>query len=121
MTDFIALDTETANPNLSSICQVGIAEFHDGMLVDEREWLVDPEDYFHGMNVRIHGIHASDVKGKPIWKEVYPELRALLNKKVIVTHTPFDRNSVRRVCDKYQTERLECVWVDSAKRTRQPS
>ena len=54
---FVALDVETANPNMASICSVGIAVFEDGRLTDEWYSLVNPKDYFHEMNVSIHGIN----------------------------------------------------------------
>ena len=47
--DFLALDVETANPNLASICQVGLVEFANGELVKSSVWVVDPEDYFAGI------------------------------------------------------------------------
>ena len=40
--DFVAIDVETANPNLASICQVGIAGFRDGVLAFEWKSYVDP-------------------------------------------------------------------------------
>ncbi|GFP44073.1 DNA polymerase III subunit epsilon [Candidatus Hakubella thermalkaliphila] len=65
--DFIALDVETANPDLASICQIGLVEFQNSKMVNALERLVDPEDYFDGMNVSIHGIDERDVKGQPTW------------------------------------------------------
>ena len=62
---FIALDIETANPDLASICQIGLVEFRNGEMVNAWEWLVDPEDDFDGMNISIHGIDERDVKGQP--------------------------------------------------------
>jgi DNA polymerase-3 subunit epsilon len=53
--DFVALDVETANADSSSICQIGLATFEDGCLVDEWSTLVNPEDYFDPFNVSIHG------------------------------------------------------------------
>ena len=32
--EFVVIDVETANANLASICQVGIASFRNGELVD---------------------------------------------------------------------------------------
>ena len=33
--NFIAIDVETANADYSSICQIGIAEFQNGKVVDK--------------------------------------------------------------------------------------
>jgi DNA polymerase-3 subunit epsilon len=59
---FVVIDFETANADLSSICQVGIASFHDGRLVDTWGSLVNPEDEFDAINVSIHGIDEHQVK-----------------------------------------------------------
>lgn len=53
---FVAIDVETANADMSSICQIGIAKFIDNRLDDEWSSLVNPENYFDPMNVFIHGI-----------------------------------------------------------------
>ena len=39
--DFVVIDVETANANLSSICQVGVADFRDGLLAAAVENGVD--------------------------------------------------------------------------------
>ena len=63
--NFVALDFETANADLSSICQVGLVTFRDGEPADTYSMLVDPDDYFDGINVSIHGIDTERVRGAP--------------------------------------------------------
>ena len=53
--DFIAIDVETANADMSSICQIGIAKFRDGKLSGEWVTYLDPQTYFDEMNISIHG------------------------------------------------------------------
>lgn len=40
--DFVAIDVETANANMASICQVGVATYSAGALVDEWKTYVNP-------------------------------------------------------------------------------
>ena len=47
MNDFVAFDVETANHDLASICQIGIARFADGQFREKWEQYVNPQDYFH--------------------------------------------------------------------------
>ena len=68
--NFVSVDVETANSDMGSICQIGIAVFEDGRLVDEWVSLVDPDDYFDGINISIHGISNRDVKGAPKFADV---------------------------------------------------
>lgn len=65
--DFIALDVETANSDISSICQIGIARFKDGQVVGEFVSLINPQDYFSPMNIGIDGIADASVEGAPTY------------------------------------------------------
>jgi len=116
--DFLAIDVETANPDLCSICQVGIASFRDGHLVGSWESLVNPEDYFHPINVSIHGIDEADVHSSPTWSEVYPYLYVLIENCIIVSHTAFDRAAVLRACEKNGMSVPVSRWLDSARVVR---
>lgn len=112
--DFVALDVETANPDLASICQIGFAEYQNGRLVRSWGWLVNPEDYFAGMNISIHGIDDRAVRNEPIWPQLHEQVCRSLQGRVIVSHTAFDRTSLQRVCNKYELPPIEGVWLDSA-------
>ena len=65
VTDFIALDVETANSDFSSICSIGLVHFRGGEVFKSLTILVDPEDDFSPANIAIHGIRPDDVAGKP--------------------------------------------------------
>ena len=63
--NFIAVDVETANADLASICQIGVARYENGQLAFEWKSYVDPKDYFDSRNMSIHGIDDSMVAGAP--------------------------------------------------------
>lgn len=116
---FIALDVETANPDMASICQIGAAIFDDaGKVAFELSLLINPEDYFDFMNVNVHGIDEEVVENSPNFPEVYEQLKALLEGGITVCHTNFDRNSIARVCDKYDLPLINTIWLDSAHAVR---
>jgi len=116
--DFVVVDVETANPDLSSICQIGIASFCEGELVDGWESLVNPKDYFHPINVSIHGIDEDCVRDAPTWPQVFPQVNARLSSQVVVSHTAFDRASLGKACSNSSLEGCSCRWLDSAKVVR---
>lgn len=116
--NFVVIDVETANADLSSICQVGIARFVDGRLIQKYESLVNPEDEFDDMNVSIHGIDEEKVRASPNWAEVYPDVNGLMQDKIVVSHTFFDRVAVSRACEKYELCQANCQWLDSARVVR---
>ena len=116
--DFVAIDVETANPDLSSICQVGIALFRHGSLADTWTSLVNPEDEFDPINVSIHGIDEYQVRGAPTWAELYPDIVSRLTNRIVVSHTAFDRVAITRACDRTKLPVCTCTWLDSAKVVR---
>lgn len=116
--DFVAIDVETANADMASICQVGVAKYKNGKLVEEWSSLVDPEDYFDSINVGIHGITEPDVAGKPPFPEVASQLANFLNGVVCVSHTHFDRVSICRALEKYDLPAFDTTWLDSARVAR---
>ena len=112
--DFVAIDVETANANMASICQIGIASFVNGVLADEWKTYVDPQDYFDGINVSIHGIDEDVVSGAPTFGAVVNMLASALNARVVVTHTTFDKIAIYRAGAKCQAAQPVCTWLDSA-------
>lgn len=115
---FAAIDVETANANMASICQIGVAQFDAGCLVGTWSSYLNPEDYFDGLNVSIHGISEERVSKEPKLPEVANTLRTLLDVPVIVSHTKFDRLSLARAFAKYNLEPLKGSWLDSARVVR---
>lgn len=116
--DFVAIDVETANPDLASICQIGIATVRSGVVVDQWSCLVDPEDYFDDINIKIHGIDEDRVRGAPTFADMYTDLRSRTANQVIVSHTSFDRAAVASAAKRYQLQLSTNVWLDSARVAR---
>ncbi|MBV1879141.1 MAG: hypothetical protein KUG79_15980 [Pseudomonadales bacterium] len=116
--EFVAIDVETANADMASICQIGLAEYKDGILVQEWSSLIDPEDYFDDINIGIHGIDEKDVNGSPTLSEVGSQLSELMSNSVCVSHTHFDRVSIYRAFEKYSLKQLDITWLDSARVAR---
>ena len=115
---YLALDVETANADYSSICQIGIAEFENGKVIEKWSTLINPESYFDPFNISIHSISESDVKNSPTFDKIYEEIKNRLEEKITVHHMPFDRVALSRVCEEYQLSPIKTKWLDSAKVTR---
>ncbi len=115
---FVAIDVETANPDMGSICQIGLAKFVNGELVEEWSTLVDPEDYFDEVNISIHGIEPQMVRGQPKLPQIADRLRSTLENTVSVCHTHFDRIALGRAYSKYNLNPIATSWLDSARVVR---
>jgi DNA polymerase-3 subunit epsilon len=117
-THFVAVDVETANADLASICQIGIVRFDLTGAIDEWQSLVNPEDFFDPLNVSIHGITEVNVRNAPRLPDLCDYLRQALAGKVVVCHTPFDRAAFRQAFSKYSLPEIECRWLDTARVAR---
>jgi len=116
--DFVAIDVETANADMASICQIGIACFENGVVTKEWQTLINPEDAFSEINIGIHGIDESDVTNSPKFRDVAQQLSDYLSGAICVCHTHFDRISLDRALKKYGLPEMDINWLDSARVAR---
>ncbi|MBN1461072.1 MAG: 3'-5' exoribonuclease [Armatimonadetes bacterium] len=116
--DFVAIDVETANPNMASICQVGVVAFSDGTPIAEWSSYVDPQDWFAPLNVALSGIDENTVKGAPTLPDIAAAIRSHLDGNIVVSHTSFDRVSIHQAFDRHCLESPQCTWLDSARVAR---
>ena len=89
MLDFTAIDFETANSSGASACSVGMVKVRGGVVVDSAYWLIKPpvgHDAFLSWNMKIHGIHPSDVVGADSWAQQLPKLVAFADGDTLVAH-----------------------------------
>ncbi len=112
--NFVAVDVETANADFASICQVGIVVFKNGKAQESWESLVNPEDFFDGINVSIHGINEDMIAGSPIFPNILNIVKNYFENNVVVSHTHFDRVSINRAAEKYGKVFNVPIWLDTA-------
>lgn len=109
MSDFVAIDFELANNNLTSICQVGIAVFENSIMVDNWDTLVNPQEDFLVYNTRIHGITARQVDRSPKKVDLIPELKHYLNNQYVVSYGLLDMHVIQANFP----ELIHCHWLDA--------
>ncbi|MBP5715918.1 MAG: 3'-5' exoribonuclease [Bacteroidales bacterium] len=81
MTNFIAIDFETANYEPSSVCSVGIVIVHDGRIADQFYSLIHPTpNYYNRACQRVHGLSDRDTANAPIFPTVWAEVEARIRR-----------------------------------------
>ena len=111
--NYIVLDVETANPDYSSICQIGIVNVIDGAVVDKQCLLINPETYFDPVNTSIHGIDEEMVAKSPSFGTVFETLSDALTRNIIVHHGPFDRIAMTRAQQRYGIDAKNLRFLDN--------
>lgn len=109
---FVVIDVETANPDMSSICQVGLAVYENGEQVAAHSLLIDPEDEFDEFNIAIHGITPDQVKGSPNFADVLPEIIDVVRDSVLASYGHFDKAAVSQACAAYKVELPTSAWLN---------
>jgi DNA polymerase III subunit epsilon len=116
--DFVVIDVETANADLASICQVGLAWFSGGRLINTWVSLIIPKDDFAGINVSIHGINKAAVVDLPLWPAAFALFSPRLEGAIVASRTHFDRVALTRACEKHANQGIKCHWIDTTRVVR---
>jgi DNA polymerase III subunit epsilon len=105
MKNFIAFDVETANRNRHSICSIGMIFVENGEIKDSLYQLINPEEHFDPMNIRIHHITPDDVKNAPTFDAFYRSIKNQINESVMVAHNiVFDGPALRNNLERYSVQ-----------------
>ena len=106
MTNFAAIDFETANRDPSSVCSVGVVIVRDSQIADKIYRLIRPEpEWYFWKNTQIHGLTAEDTENENVFPHVWAEIEPKIAGLPLVSHnSPFDEGCLRSVFRVYQMD-----------------
>ena len=106
MTDFAAIDFETANGRRSSVCSVGIVIVKNGEIVDRFYSLIRPRpNYYTEWTTEVHGLDHFDTDYEENFPEVWARVSNRLEGLPLVAHNkPFDESCLKAVFMEYGME-----------------
>ncbi len=106
MKNFAAIDFETANRHMTSVCSVGIVVVRDGTIQERFYRLIKPEpEYYSYGNTMVHGLTASDTENAPVFPAVWAEAAPLIKGLPLVAHNcRFDEGCLKAVFRMYQMD-----------------
>lgn len=110
--DFIAFDTETATHDPASLCQIGLVEVENGLIISEQSYLVQPPgNEYNARYSCIHGIDALITEDKPLFPIVWEKIKGLFLRNLLVAHNAsFDFNIINSTLDYYKIPRPEFTF-----------
>ena len=120
MTDFAAIDFETANEQPSSVCSVGVVVVRGGKVVDTFYSLIHPEpEYYQWFCQRVHGLSEADTDNAPVFPRVWAQIAPLIEGLPLVAHNArFDEGCLKAVFRVYQMDYPDYVFYDTLTASR---
>jgi DNA polymerase-3 subunit epsilon len=102
--NFAAIDFETANYALSSVCSVGVVIVRNGEITERIYELIKPEpEWYAYWNTQIHGLSEKDtmyaLTFDKVWQAIAPQIEGL---PLVAHNSPFDEGCLKAVFKTYR-------------------
>ena len=120
MTDFAAIDFETANENPSSVCSVGVVIVRGGEITETFYSLIHPEpEYYQWFCKRVHGLCEEDTWDAPVFPFVWEKIAPLIEGLPLVAHNArFDEGCLKAVFRVYRMDYPDYTFYDTLAASR---
>jgi len=107
---YYILDTETTGLEDGEIVQIAIIDHLKNTILDT---LIKPKLPIPADATAIHGIHNSDVASSPIWPDVSPLVREILEgQNIIIYNAVYDRRMMHYSAERHQMPKTD--WKELA-------
>lgn len=116
--NFVAIDVETANSDVGSICQIGMAKYARGKLVDTYCSLINPQATFDSMNINVHGIDSEMVENAPSISDVHGDILQFIGDNILLNYTNFDKRAMTKCLADHHIPMPSFQWVDASMMVR---
>ena len=120
LSDFAAIDFETANFEPSSVCSVGVVVVRRGEIAESFYSLIQPEpNYYSYRCSQVHGLCREDTDEAPVFPAVWERVVPLIDGLPLVAHNSrFDEGCLKAVFRVYQMDYPDYVFYDTLAASR---
>ena len=100
MSNFVAIDFETANYSRNSACAVGLVHVNGGEIIAEETLLIQPPSREFNFT-HIHGLTWDDVKAEPTFAECWDAIGGFISRAdfLVAHNASFDRGVLQQCCE----------------------
>lgn len=120
MTDFAAIDFETANQSRTSVCSVGIIIVRGCEIVDSFYSLIHPyPNWYSPFCQAVHGLGPEDTDSAPDFRHVWEKVEPLIEGLPLVAHNArFDQGCLMAVHKAYGMRYPDYQFYDTLAASR---
>jgi len=106
---FLIVQTATTGLEYPFICEISIINQDGKILFDS---LIDPCSEFDSGAIHYHGITPEMVNNKPNFKNIYPQLKSIIENKLIFSWNDFHKGAINFNCRKFMLDKINFSFED---------
>ena len=100
---YTVIDVETPNRKNDSICSIALVRVEYDQIVSKEHYLVNPEDSFDDLNIKIHHITQRMVSSEPHFLTIWEKISHHFTNGIVVAHNAsFDLSVISKSLSKYE-------------------
>ncbi len=123
LNNYVVLDIENPNTKADSICSIAFIQVKEGNIIDKKYVLINPEDKFDDINMRVNKITPDMVKDAITFDEFWENNKDVIENSIIIGHAvKYDLSVISKSLMKYNitlptlkvvcTQRLAQKYLD---------
>ncbi len=100
--NYVVLDIENPNTKADSICSIAFIQVEDENIIDKKYVLINPEDRFDDINMRVNKITPNMVKDSITFDVFWKDNKDIIENSIIVGHAiKYDLSVISKTLMKY--------------------
>lgn len=100
--NYVVLDIENPNTKADSICSIAFIQVKDGNIIDKEYVLINPEDRFDDINMRVNKITPNMVKDAITFDMFWKDNKDIIENSIIIGHAvKYDLSVISKTLIKY--------------------
>lgn len=100
--NYVVLDIENPNTKADSICSIAFIKVENGEVINQKYILINPEDRFDDINIRVNKITPDMVKEAITFDVFWKNNQSILENSIIVGHSvKYDLSVIAKTLKKY--------------------
>lgn len=102
LNNYVVLDIENPNTKADSICSIAFIQVKEGNIIDKKYVLINPEDRFDDINMRVNKITPDMVKDAITFDEFWENNKDIIENSIIIGHAvKYDLSVISKSLMKY--------------------